>query len=90
MTNRAGGLPPAADPREHRPEQPHNVRQTAAHLATSRAPVEVLPAEARAREEARDGAACRVVGKPAEEEKPGTTCRSACGRHEASVHVSGS
>ena len=57
MTNRAGGLPPAADPREHRPELPHNARKTAAHSATRRAPAEVLPAEARAREEARDGAA---------------------------------
>ena len=36
-----------------RASSPATMRQTAAHLATSRAPDEVLPAEARAREEAR-------------------------------------
>jgi len=59
----AGGSPPVAHPRERRTEQPHNVRQTAAHSATSRAPAEVLPAEARAREEARDGAAWGPPGE---------------------------
>ena len=46
-----------------RASSPATMRQTAAHLATSRAPDEVLPAEARAREEARDGAAWGPPGE---------------------------
>ena len=53
-----------------RASSPATMRQTAAHLAASRAPDEELPAEARAREEARDATAWGPPGEQKHGRRP--------------------
>ena len=53
-----------------RASSPATMSHTAAHLATSRVPDEELPAEARAREEARDATACGPPGEQKHGRRP--------------------